>query len=254
MPGMGRLKRFSRTKAINLVGFLVTGLAVIFHFSFTDAQVGAIALLVWSVANQLFTEGGSWDPRKWEFNATTVVNALGAAIAIGGSAGWLHLASGTVTQVLMLASQAANLFTEGGIGQGDGDGQSTVAAALIGLSLAAVVTTTSCATGQPLGLPTPESIVSVQKANEALVKAQAVRVLARDTIASAVVAKVPGADKAAEVFDVGDRIFTEGYRRCRLAIAAGDLERFRQVYGVLRDVSIKLADLAQGDRPEGGQQ
>jgi hypothetical protein len=240
----------SRTKAINVTGFVVTGLAMIFHFSFTDAQVGAVALLVWSVVNILFAEGGDKNPLKWQLNATTVVNGVGAVLAIAGAAGWVHLADGTVSQILMLISQATNLFTEGGIGDGDGDGKSTAAAALIGLSLSGVILTTSCATGQQLGLPDPASIVTAEKANEALVKAQAVRVLARDTIASAVAAKVPGADRAAEVFDVGDRIFTEGYRRCRLAIQSGDLERFRQVYGVLRDVALKLADLAQGDRPE----
>lgn len=103
--------KFSWTRVLNITGFAVTGLAMIFHFNFSSSQIGSIALLVFSVAN-LFTEGGV---RQRKISGTVITNGLAALFAIATAAGWLHLSGEQASQVTMLVLQVVNLFTEGGL-------------------------------------------------------------------------------------------------------------------------------------------
>jgi hypothetical protein len=226
----------TRTKVLNVTGLVLTGLAFLFHFTYTDADVGAIALLVWSAVN-LFTEGGLHE-RK--LSATVVVNGLGAALGIATAAGWIHLSGTQTSQVLMLASQAVNLlFTEGGV-MPDKSVAGTVA-----LLLFLAPTILGCGHGTAITLPDPDTVLTADNANEVLVKAEALRVVARDAVAEA---KVAGriSDATVAEFAKYDKLFTDAYGRARAAVNAGAIEKFRSEYRGLRDLMKQLAALAGG--------
>jgi len=107
--------KWTQTKVLNVTGLAVLTFCTLFHLTFSNATVGAIAMLVWSVA-QLFTEGGV---RHKAISPTVIGNGLAAIGALLAAAHLVSFNTADVARAAMLLSSGLNLFTEGGVIDGD---------------------------------------------------------------------------------------------------------------------------------------
>ncbi len=228
---------WTQTKVLNITGVVVLAFCTLFHLTFSNDTVGAIALLVWSVA-QLFTEGGV---RHKAISPTIIGNGLAAIGALLAAAHLVTFASADITRAAMLLSSALNLFTEGGLT--DNDVPPGIAAALMLALFLPFSTGCSTIANDIPQLPTADKVVTVDQVNEALVKAQAVRDLARDAVAAAASQNLIS-DAVVADFDKYDHLFTDAYREARSAVKTGNLDSARQLYTQIRSVVMTLQQMA----------
>lgn len=98
----------------------------------------------------------------------------------------------------------------------------------------------------PGEMPAIAAITDVKSANDALVKAQAVRVFARDSVALYYVNNGPDRDKVRDTFRSIDARFTSTYtalRRLADLISPETIEQFRAEYSNLRGLVTELRDV-----------